>query len=454
MVHLMRILACFTFVALIFFPTEACGKYLSESNEGNPPQIGTGLPIIYIDTKDAEISKEEYVDCAITIQDEAGVTTDTLLSSIKYRGNYTYLFPKKPYNIKFKDKVSCLGLAAAKKFVLLANYCDLTLCRTAVGMKLGEIVNTEWPIHFKYAELVLNGRHVGNYLLTEAVEIGKNRINIDKKSGVIVEYRYSSQLEPENKFFRTSINDWLFEFKDPNGEDLSDYLYQVAVDKMNEFEKKHVNLKRTDESIEEFIDMDSFVKWYYSKNVLQMDECNRYYVIENDNPETRIKMGPLWDFDWSLGINTEYVHYTYCAPRNKLYFKYLGQNTYFLKKVAEYHFANRERIERELMNYYDEITELIRSSQKLDESIWHRCETSNANWENELRIDKNFLHKTFLWLDNYLKPYLPVSSGISSNGAVPFDKEGTIYNLNGQRVNGHSSIKNGVYIQNGLKYMK
>lgn len=451
--YLLYILAYFTLVALTFKPTDVHGICLHESGDIKP-MIDTGLPIIYIDTRDAVISKSEYTDCEITIQDEMGLASDTLHASIKYRGNYTFQFQKKPYNIKFKNKVSCIGFAAAKKFVLLANYCDLTLCRTAIGMKLGELVNCDWPIHFRYVELVLNGIHVGNYLMAEAVEIGKNRIDINKQSGVIVEYRYDNQLEAENKFFRTTSNNWLFEFKDPKGDDLSDHLFQTTFDKMNYFEMKLKSLRSTDDSIDEFIDLDSFVKWYYSKNILQMDECNRYYVIEDDNPVTKIRMGPLWDFDWSIGIDKDYNHYTYCYPRNKLYFKYLAQNTYFLTKVAEYHFSNRERLERELMNYYDEISNLIRVSQILDESIWHRCEAAHVNWEDELKTDKDFLHKTFLWLDEYLKSYCPIPTDINSNNFNAFNKEGITYNLRGQIVKEHSSLQKSILIKNREKYIK
>ena len=54
---------------------------------------------------------------------------------------------------------------------------------------------------------------------------------------------------------------------------------------------------------------------------------------------------------------------------NKLYFKYLANNTFFLQNVAQYHFSNRNRIEREIMTYYDEIIDSIQASQKIEESM-------------------------------------------------------------------------------------
>lgn len=410
----------------------------------------TGLPVIYINTNESEILKNDYIDCNITILNATGTYSDTLPAYIKGRGNSTWECPKKPYNIKLKNKASILGLSSAKKFILLANWYDRTLCRTAVGMKLGQLVNAEWPLHCKYTEVVLNGKHVGNYLITEGVEIGKNRINIDKESGVVVEYRYDEQLDETHKFFQTDYNNWLFEFKDPNGDDLTDSQYQMAKDKMNAFELRHLNLKRTDKNIEEFIDLESFVKWFYVKNILQMEECNRYYVIENGDPETKIKMGPLWDFDWTLGIDMHYNRYTYCWPRNKLYFKYLANNTFFLQNVAQYHFSNRNRIEREIMTYYDEIIDSIQASQKIEESIWHQCETNNVNWEEEIKTDREFLHNTFLWLDDYLKPYYTEQCSINCYDDYSKGQELKRYDLCGRQVKDQSD--NCIFIRDRKLY--
>lgn len=443
----------FTIILTSFSPIYTYGNSVVGGSESDNP-LNTGLAIVYINTYNSDILKNDYIECEITIQNADGICSDVIHGSIKGRGNTTWYMPKKPYNIKLNNKASILGLPAAKKFALLANWYDRTLCRTAVGMKLGQLVDVEWPLHCEYVEVVLNGMHVGNYLIAESVEIGKNRINIDKEKGVIVEYRYPQQLNEDHKYFYTDYNNWLFEFKDPNGDDLSDHQYQMAKSKMDEFEQRHLKLKAKDKDIEEFVSLESFVKWYYVKNILQMDECNRYYVIEDGNDETKVKMGPLWDFDWTLGIDMHYKHYTYCYPRNKLYFKYLANNTYFLQCVAEYHFANRDRIETELMKYYDGITTLIRNSQQIEESIWHQCEAGNVRWEEEINTDRTFLHKTFLWLDNYLKPYCPNLSNIDGHAVV--NQQSETYDLCGRQISDSPSMlsgKNCIYILGGKKFL-
>ncbi len=89
----------------------------------------TGLPIVYISTDDGEMitSKVNYVEGAINIY---GTTNYKDLESrirIRGRGNSTWTFPKKPYQIRFDDKEEVLGMAADKKWIFLANYSDKTL---------------------------------------------------------------------------------------------------------------------------------------------------------------------------------------------------------------------------------------------------------------------------------------------------------------------------------------
>ena len=89
----------------------------------------TGLPIIFINTKDNTpiISKDSYVDGTFKL-DGAGIYSDISATdlTIKGRGNSTWSMPKKPYKLKFKDKISLFNLTEAKDWVLLANYQDPT----------------------------------------------------------------------------------------------------------------------------------------------------------------------------------------------------------------------------------------------------------------------------------------------------------------------------------------
>ena len=65
-----------------------------------------------------------------------------------------------------------------KRWVLLANWMDRTLMRNRVAFKLGECTQLDWTPRGEYVELVLNGKHLGNYLLCEQIKVDENRVNI------------------------------------------------------------------------------------------------------------------------------------------------------------------------------------------------------------------------------------------------------------------------------------
>ena len=90
----------------------------------------------------------------------------------------TFLYPKKPYALKLDDKISILGKPAHKRWVLLANWMDRPLLRNRISLKVAEKTGLAWTPGSEFVEVVLNGVHLGNYLLCEQIKMDKNRVNI------------------------------------------------------------------------------------------------------------------------------------------------------------------------------------------------------------------------------------------------------------------------------------
>ena len=103
--------------------------------------VDTGLPVVYIETVDQApvASKDNYVEGALVIKENGKTVTEKSMR-IKGRGNATWTYHKKPYKIKLDKKASILGMEEAKDWVLLANYCDKTLLRTAIAFKLSRLM--------------------------------------------------------------------------------------------------------------------------------------------------------------------------------------------------------------------------------------------------------------------------------------------------------------------------
>ena len=76
----------------------------------------TNLPTVYIETFDGGsiTSKDEYKYCRLHYVDEQDAVTSYDSVSIRGRGNSTWRMSKKPYKIKFLNKVKFLGKGFAK----------------------------------------------------------------------------------------------------------------------------------------------------------------------------------------------------------------------------------------------------------------------------------------------------------------------------------------------------
>ena len=99
------------------------------------------------------------------------------LSYIKTRGNTTFKEPKKPFAIKFSKKQKWLGLDRGKKFILLANACDESYIRNAIGLDIARGFGLFAP-RYAYLSLYINGSYKGLYQMTNKVDVGKDAIDI------------------------------------------------------------------------------------------------------------------------------------------------------------------------------------------------------------------------------------------------------------------------------------
>ena len=122
------------------------------------------------------------------IEDESGITVaDDPQSRIKVRGNTTAFGAKKPYTINLDSAKNLFAMGGSSKWVLLADYYDPTLMRNAVALKLAHDMGFEAP-EYKRVEVWVDGEYKGLYLFTEAVEKGKNRLDISTgKGGFLIE---------------------------------------------------------------------------------------------------------------------------------------------------------------------------------------------------------------------------------------------------------------------------
>ena len=94
-----------------------------------------GIPVMKItlnnttlDTIHNHSKEEKYYGNTIRVYDHGKRILKSTVT-MKGRGNSTWTFEKRPYQISFDEKTSILGLPESKKYVLLANMEDSSLLK-------------------------------------------------------------------------------------------------------------------------------------------------------------------------------------------------------------------------------------------------------------------------------------------------------------------------------------
>lgn len=149
-----------------------------------PPEFLATCPLpdvarIRIETQERHpiVDKENYIPASFQLQGPTGEPLgDAVPMKIRGRGNTTWDMPKKPYLLKFDDKIGVLGMAANKKWVLLANYSDKSLLRNALAFCTARLLGLVDTPQDRFVELTLNGDDLGVYQVTNKAYEVRDRV--------------------------------------------------------------------------------------------------------------------------------------------------------------------------------------------------------------------------------------------------------------------------------------
>jgi|GEM_PF-2177473 len=282
------------------------------------------LPILTITTEGgaAITSKETYVNATFELRNTTQPFTQT--GQIRGRGNSTWNEPKKPYKVKFTNAVAPLGMISRKDWVLLANWYDPSSLRSAIAFELGYRTSLAWTPGYRYVDVVLNGTKVGVYQLVDHIEIKNNRININEMtaadvSGLAVTGGYSMEidvrLEDNNEpGFRTRLNVPIT-FDEPDGKVLPQVVYMRNF--IQDFEDVLFSNSFADpvNGFRKYVDINSFIDWYWVNEFMANNDSGFGASVKlykkRDTAQTpgKLFLGPLWDFDRSIGVGGTYAYH-------------------------------------------------------------------------------------------------------------------------------------------------
>lgn len=236
--------------------------------------------------------------------------TNVTLESVKGRGNFTWTLEKKPYQIKFDSSTPVLGLPTAKTWILLANHADASLLRNKTAYDLAVAFGLPASPDSRFVDLTVNGDYLGNYLLSEKVEVKKNRLVLSDPGGLLLELDNNYGLA-EDFHFTTSRSNTLFVLKDAVA-DVSDPL---AAPLAQSYEDTHAYLEEFESllyaadpdwaAISSMIDVESFIKYHFVFELGANPEITQSSVFFwRNGPNDVLHAGPVWDFDSAFASYT------------------------------------------------------------------------------------------------------------------------------------------------------
>jgi len=288
----------------------------------------------------------QMTEITITDPNNSGnnLTRKNLPDSIRLRGNSTADAAKKPYRIKFGSKLPLFGKAEAKSWVLLANFYDGTFALNAIAFEMGKRMGLEYTNTSQLVDLWINNQYKGIYQLTEQIQANDNRVNLkEKHNGWLVEFDYHAPASDECK--QAFISDpapacnagWGQTCPATSNYNLTTFIKSPALDDTSftnnkspkdstllRFVKNDINnlvskMKASnfpENGYRDLIDLESFAKYVLIQLVLDNFDFNsktqtgglpgsNYAYRRDSSSATKIKAGPLWDFDLAAGVRND-----------------------------------------------------------------------------------------------------------------------------------------------------
>lgn len=291
----------------------------------NCPQINKELPVLRLQP-DSEInSKEVYVPTTATLYsphtDKGWWMPEDGKIEVRGRGNSTWVLPKKPYRLKFPEKVSPVGLdhAKAKSWVLIANDMDKSLIRDALGWEMSRILfNPSEGYHdalaltftpcTQFINVYMNNDYHGLYLMSDQMERASGRIEVDKleaadgsnaekiKGGHLIEVNIHGESAPVR--FKSSKGIQM-DHKYPKDDDYDPAQYSYIENYIRTAESALYgsNFKDKTNGWRKYFDEKTLADYIIIKELCgDMDGYTSCYFYKRRGSD-KLFFGPIWDVD-------------------------------------------------------------------------------------------------------------------------------------------------------------
>ena len=404
------------------FPIKLYGQLRSEKNQNLKVDLNldfqpTNLPLISIHTENSikPIKKDEELNCKVIITNKGKIETKAD-AKIKVRGKSTSMQEKKPYRLKFQNEQKILGLEGSyKKWTLIANHYDRTLMRNALAFRVSEIIGFEYTPRCLPVDLILNGEYRGNYYICDQVEIGKNRINLDKMektdiSEPNISGGYYMEIDGGGDFYGYAYLETpkgiKWKINNPDDDEIATEQKNYIIQKMNNFESEAY------EGNFNSMDLETYSKFFIQEEFCgDPDELWSSFYFTKKRNDDKFYFGPVWDFDLAFDNDMRLIP-TNDKPNFAFYYgASAGTMIDFTKSlignkiIINYIKETWEELKNSKLNE----TVLINFIEKQKDYISESAELNFIKWDNNIRqnnFSKGLLLKNFKIEVDILKEYI------------------------------------------------
>ncbi len=457
-----------------------------EGNDSSFYQM-TNLPLVSFVTPGMSqiVSKDDkHPGSYVSIVSDAGTKLlEDSLAQMKGRGNGSWTFPKKPFQIKFDKKQKPLDAPAkAKKWTLINNYGDRSLMRNKIAFEMSRAAGMEYTPYCAFVDVIYNGEYEGCYQLCDQVEAKEGRVEITEMlpedtdgealtGGYFIEIdAYASQ---ETSWFESNRKIPVT-IKAPD----EDEIVREQTMYINDYFNKMEAALFSDDFIDEetgyrsYLDLESFLRYFI---ICELDgNIDSFWSVymKKERGDDRFHVGPIWDVD--LGFQNAGSPYPVDDMTDFLYThndasKANGMKEFVDRIVKEdpAAIAQMNMMWYELRMYgdfnydyfatkIDEWAKELDESQKLNFTRWpilnqsvQKGQKIFGSYQGELNNIKSYLQARFPKLDKLfdLEATLAGVEGIEVDRELDGKEYPTEYfDLSGRRINA-STLNPGLYIR-------
>lgn len=300
---------------------------------------------------------------------------------------------------------------------------DISLIRNKFAYELSrKLGNTASRTQF--CELIINHEYLGIYTLTESIKRDKNRVKLKKNSqpdnhlsSYLIKIDKGGDLLFRSKYRSEIDSGWWQYFYSvyPKEKNFKPSQRKQIKNDINTIEKAFLlNVKQLDQ-----ININSFIDYFIVNELTRNIDAYRLSTFMHKNIGEKLTIGPVWDFNYSLGL-TKYNQgynpegWVYKGEAVPFWWDKLLQNDEFKSKLTQRWFELRKK-ELNLHTIYYTIDNYILELEPALERNFNRWDVFDnhlsvrkhmvLSHDEEIELIKKWIAQRLNWIDEQMELY-------------------------------------------------